>query len=163
MRWGSGTAAVGAGGAAVAEAYESSIHEAAMAELGGSTLGSEALDLKAMHEYRLLGRQLIVDENIPVAALRPLEEAGFNVKRFAKGTPDEKIIAYAEEGNSIVLTNNFKDFKDTNITALKVTEKQRKNINHLVDLLKALDEKAQANPAVIERGRNVSLANPDLK
>jgi RHS repeat-associated protein len=124
-----------------------------------SSAGSESLDLPPMYESRLLGRQLIVDENISPSVIRPLEEAGFNIKSFPKGTKDADIINYAKEGNSIVLTNNIKDFRKSGVTAIKVTPNQQKNYNTIVPLMKELDARAKANPTILSPGNVVSLAN----
>lgn len=126
-----------------------------------SSAGSESLDLAPMNENRLLGRELIVDENISPRVIQPLEEAGFSIKSFPKGTQDADIINYAKQGNSIVLTNNIKDFRNSGVTAIKVTPKQQQNYSTIVPLMKTLDTKVQANPSILSPGKVVSLANPE--
>ncbi|WP_225860265.1 DUF5615 family PIN-like protein [Chitinophaga sp. MD30] len=124
--------------------------------------GSESLDIPPMYNSRLRGRELIVDDNLSPKLMRPLEEAGFSVKRFPKVTLDEDIIKYAQQGNSIILTNNIKDFRGNNgVTAIKVTSKQQQNYQQIVPLMKSLDAKSQANPSILKPGKVVSLANPE--
>jgi RHS repeat-associated protein len=129
--------------------------------MANSSAGGEALDLPPMHESRLRGRELIVDENISPSVITPLEDAGFSIKSFPKGTQDIDIINYAKKGNSIVLTNNIKDFRNSGVTAIKVTAKQQQNHSTITPLMKILDTKAQANPSIISPGKVVSLANPE--
>ena len=126
-----------------------------------ATGGSETLDLAPMHESTLNGRELIIDENISPKIIKPLDEAGFSVKTFPKGTPDVQIIKYAKQGNSIVLTNNIADFRNAGITAIKVTANQQKKNNLIVSQLKNLSNVMKSNPSVASPGKVVSLANPE--
>lgn len=121
----------------------------------------EFSDLSPMNESRLLGRELIVDENISPSVIRPLEEAGFCIKSFPKGTQYGYIINYAKQGNSAVLTANIKDFRNSGATAIRVTPKQQKNYNTIVPLMKTLDTKVQAKPSILSPGKVVSLAKPE--
>ncbi|PUZ27700.1 RHS repeat-associated core domain-containing protein [Chitinophaga costaii] len=51
----------------------------------------------AVNESRLLGREVIVDENLSPSIVKDLEKDGFNVKSLPKSTSDEDIIAYAKK------------------------------------------------------------------
>ncbi len=106
----------------------------------------------------LKGRLLIIDENLSPRLGKMLENEGFKVKIFPKGTLDADIIVEANKKNAIVITNNIKDFKGWG-TTVNVTENMRKadNLSSFVDVVKKLDKASQANPSLIQGNKNISL------
>lgn len=90
-----------------------------------------------MHESSLGGRQLIIEENLSPTLIKPRQEARFNVKVFSNQTNDEDIIKYAKQVNSIVLTNNIKDFLKQGITTLKVSERLKAK-DQMQNLIKSI-------------------------
>jgi RHS repeat-associated protein len=109
---------------------------------------------------KLAGRSIIVDENLSPKLVSELQANGYNVKTFAKGTLDADIITYAEKNNAIVLTNNIKDFNNRGITTFKVSENMKKvsEIGNVVKSVENVNIKASTDPCIIEKGKNVSLA-----
>ncbi len=107
------------------------------------------------------GREVIVDENISPKVTDALEASGFNVKTFPKGTLDPDIIDHAQKNNSIVLTNNIKDFVKQDITTIKVSERLKRsdNVGELVNRIKNIDKASTTDPSIIEKGKKVSAAN----
>jgi RHS repeat-associated protein len=109
---------------------------------------------------KLGGRSIIVDENLSPRLVTELKNAGYKVKTFKHGTLDPDIITYAERNNSIVLTNNIKDFNKWGITTFKVSENMKRlsEVNNVVKAIENVNIKAQTNQSVIAPGKNVSLA-----
>jgi RHS repeat-associated protein len=109
---------------------------------------------------RLAGRTIVVDENLSPKIAAALQGQGYNVKTFPKGTLDADIITYADKTGAIVLTNNLKDFNKWGITTFKVSENMKftKEAGTVVNAINNVAAKAQSNPGLIERGKNVSLA-----
>jgi hypothetical protein len=114
----------------------------------------------AANNGKLGGRTIVVDENLSPTIATELKNQGYNVKTFPKGTVDADILTYAEKNNAIVLTNNIKDFNKWGITTMKVSENMKKTseIGKVVQAIENLNIKSQKDPGVIEKGKNVSLA-----
>lgn len=91
----------------------------------------------------LKSREIIVDENLSPQIDTKLKEAGYIVKRFDKGVLDEDIIKYAQENESVVLTNNIKDFKKQDINTIKISEnlKRKENVDVIVGGIKKANSK----------------------
>lgn len=91
---------------------------------------------------------------------KELESQGYNVKIFSKGTSDAEIIDFAKKNNAIVLTNNIRDFVKKEITTFKVSENMKvaSEIENVVKAVEKVNASATADPSVIEKGKNVSLA-----
>ncbi len=108
---------------------------------------------------KLDGRSIIVDENLSPQLVNELKSSGFNVKTFEKATLDADIIKYAQENNSIVLTNNIKDFRGK-VTTFKVSEnmKRKTETGKVVQAIENVNKKVAEEPSIIEKGKNVSLA-----
>jgi RHS repeat-associated protein len=109
---------------------------------------------------KLGGRSIIVDENLSPRLVTELQNKGYNVKTFEKGTSDADIITYAEKNNAIVLTNNLKDFNKKGLTTFKVSENMKKSseVGNVVKAIENVNVKANSNNKVIAPGTNVSLA-----
>ncbi len=124
------------------------------------TVGAIKKQVTAANGGKLGGRSIIVDENLSPQLATDLKSAGYNVKTFAKGTTDDDIIKYASENNSIVLTNNIKDFKGKGITTFKVTENMKKKteVGNVIKYIENVNKKAGSNPNLVQKGNNVSLA-----
>ena len=120
--------------------------------LGG--MGDEVLTIK------LEGRTLIIDENLSKNIASELQNLGYNVKLFPKGTVDTDILTYAKNNNAIVVTNNIKDFNNRGVTTFKVSENMKKasEVNNVVQAIQNVNKKAISNPDLIKKGNNVSLA-----
>jgi len=111
-------------------------------------------------QTKLGGRALVVDENLSPQLITQLQERGYNVKAFPKGTLDADIITYANAKNAIVMTNNIKDFNKWGITTFKVSEnmKTTEQIPNVIRAVENVSNKAGSNPSVIAPGKNISLA-----
>lgn len=124
-------------------------------KLGGPVVAKIADEASQL----LQGRSIIVDENLSPKLLDALKSNGYNAIRYPKGTLDADIMTMAEKNNSIVLTNNVKDFRGF-VTIFSVSEnmKAASAIPSVLQAINNVSVQAAKTPAIINAGKTVGLA-----